>query len=729
MLNKEFLLVGTGSGLTTISEPFRTDKDSLVLNVKFTPKAENLGAVVVQSRRNLVRQEDDKTIVDAEPLANSSSDALEILEKTPGTVVDQDGNVYIASTTPATIYINGREMKLSSSEIASLLKSLPAEAVSKIEILRTPSSKYDASGSGGIINIVLKKGVKLGTNGSVYAGWYQGAYSTEMTGFSLTRNRGKLSSTIGYDFKNRKTFEEINSSRFISTDSTALVQSSFSTYSSNTHFARANLNYAFNDNWTLNFDHENEFVDGLSRSHNTNQISKNNPGTALSNSLASGKNNYNNSYTSESLSSKLKLDSIGSEWTISLDYTYYRNNNNQDYNNALSYPFSKTLLGNGIDQTTQNTWVPQTDLTWKKFKGLTVEAGFKATLGSNATHADYFQDTGTGNIFNPYQSNNYKYKENIIAGYLQGAITKWGFTFKPGLRLEHTDMQGRLLFPGDTSFRLKRTDLFPYVYIRHKLFSIFTYPLVGSAIFRKSIRRPSYESLNPYPEYVDPYLFNKGNPQLRPQFTTTYEVNATYNDIPVFAVGINDTKDIFTQVTYQDEQTKIAYRTYDNLGKNREYYFKLVGGMPPGKKYFMYAGAQYNYNIYNGFYQGQPLNYKRGSWLFFMYQQWKILPSLSVDMQGFLRSKALQNFYELKTFGGMFVSVNKTFLKKKLNLNLALSDVLRTNHTDFTLRQGDIFARGTRYTDTHRFRINLRYNFGLKAKEEKKQSYNIPGEG
>ena len=109
-------------------------------------------------------------------LAGSSSDALEILEKTPGTVVDQDGNVYIASTTPATIYINGREMKLSSADIASLLKSLPAEAVSKIEILRTPSSKYDASGSGGIINIVLKKGVKLGTNGSVYGGWYQGVY-------------------------------------------------------------------------------------------------------------------------------------------------------------------------------------------------------------------------------------------------------------------------------------------------------------------------------------------------------------------------------------------------------------------------------------------------------------------------------------------------------------------------------------------------------------------------
>ena len=77
----------------------------------------------------------------------------------------------------------------------------------------------------------------------------------------------------------------------------------------------------------------------------------------------------------------------------------------------------------------------------------------------------------------------------------------------------------------------------------------------------------------------------------------------------------------------------------------------------------------------------------------------------------------------------MFLSVNKSFLNKKLNLNMALSDVLRTNHTDFSIKQGELSAEGNRYTDTHRFRIILRYNFGLKAKEEKKQSFSIPNEG
>ena len=107
--------------------------------------------------------------------------------------------------------------------------------------------------------------------------------------------------------------------------------------------------------------------------------------------------------------------------------------------------------------------------------------------------------------------------------------------------------------------------------------------------------------LNPYPKYVDQYLFDVGNPKLKPQFTTNYEVNVTYNNIPVLALGINNTKDIFSSVTYQDS-SKIAYRTYDNLGKNKETYAKIIGGIPPGGKYFFYVGVQYNHNFYNGFY-------------------------------------------------------------------------------------------------------------------------------
>lgn len=155
--NHTYLLKVTASGTTGVNREIVVADSSVEINIRLLPFVAALGNITVVSRKPLIRQEDDKTIVDAEALANSSTNAFEVLEKTPGAVVDQDGNVYLSSTTPATVYINGREMKLSSADIASLLKSLPAGSVSKIEILRTPSAKYDASGSGGIVNIVLKK--------------------------------------------------------------------------------------------------------------------------------------------------------------------------------------------------------------------------------------------------------------------------------------------------------------------------------------------------------------------------------------------------------------------------------------------------------------------------------------------------------------------------------------------------------------------------------------------
>ena len=152
--------------------------------------------MTIVSRKPFVTQDDDKTIVDAEALSNSSTNAFEILEKTPGLIADQDGNVYLNSGTPATIQLNGREVKLNTADLASLLKSLPATSVLKIEILRSPSARYDASGTGGIVNIVLKKGIKPGTNGTFNAGYFQGKYATVFSGISMNSTGRKTNKYI-----------------------------------------------------------------------------------------------------------------------------------------------------------------------------------------------------------------------------------------------------------------------------------------------------------------------------------------------------------------------------------------------------------------------------------------------------------------------------------------------------------------------------------------------------
>jgi iron complex outermembrane recepter protein len=201
-----------------------------------------------------------------------------------------------------------------------------------------------------------------------------------------------------------------------------------------------------------------------------------------------------------------------------------------------------------------------------------------------------------------------------------------------------------------------------------------------------------------------------------------------FQDFPVFAFGINETKDIFSNVTYQDDITKIAYRTYDNLGKNKELYFRAVGGIPPGGNYFFYMGAQHNFNEYNGFYQNQPLNYKRGSWVFFMYHELKASRTLVIDIQGFMRTKGLQNFYELQNFGGLYISANKSILNKKGNLIFSINDVFRTNQVTFTLNQPGVIASGSRINDTRRAGVTFRYNFGLSKPKENKAFGAAPSE-
>lgn len=726
-INSNYFIKVSASGVKTVTKEISVADSIVNVNVVLSSKVNNLGNVTVVSKRPLIKQDDDKTVVDAEALSNSSINAYEVLEKVPGAIVDQDGNVYLSSTTPATIFINGREMKLSNTDIASLLKSLPAGSVSKIEILRSPSAKFDAASSGGIINIVLKKGVKLGTSGSVNLSYFQGVYGTLSGGVNLNRSAGKLTSYFSYQFTSRNNYERLNSDRLTPTDS-VVSQKSHTTYPSINNYMSAGIDYAITKKFNLGYDLRITNNNGRSYAENPIEIFNTQNGNLLGKNESDIRNKNVFTYLGNELSSKYKIDSVGSEWTTEFDYYYYKNKNNQDYTNSYILPAFTSIVGNGENKNDKNIFVAQTDLTLKLPLKFTLETGFKATISNSNNSSQYYKDTGNGQKFmDVYQTNTFKYKETITAAYLQVSKTFAGFTLKPGLRLETTDINGHQFVPGDTSFSIKRTDVFPYVFLKHNLWKMFGSPLIGGAIYRKSIKRPYYESLNPYPKYIDQYLFDVGNPNLKPQFTTNYELNVTFQNFPVFALGINETKDIFSQVTYQDNRTKIAYRTYDNLGKNKEVYFKVIGGIPPGGKYFFYVGAQYNHNTYDGLYSNYPLHYKRGSYTFFMYHELKVTKTLIFNMQGFMRTKGIQNFYELNTFGGLFVSANKAILNKKANIILSVNDLLQTNRVSFNLNQGNVHATGKRINDTRRLGLTMRYNFGGKPKEEKK-SFDAPAE-
>lgn len=716
-------------GFSDVEQTVSVTDKPISINVPLKKAVQGLSSVVIVSRKPLVKQEDDKTIVDAEALANTSSNAYEVLEKTPGAIVDQDGNVYLSSMSPAMIQINGREIKLSAADLAALLKSLPAGSVSKIEILRSPSAKYDAASSGGIVNIVLKKGVKIGASGSMNVGYFKGRHSTKTAGFNLNKGDDKVSSYMSYQFTERNNYETINSTRLLSSDNAYLSQAANTTYPSTNHHIGLGTDVTFSKKFNVSYDLRISASDNRSDALNLSQIIGQGNGIVKGVNSSSITNRGTSTYIGNNLSSKLKIDSLGSEWTVQVDYDHFKYNNEQLYNNYYYLPAANSLLGNGNTTNTKSILTVQSDFTLKLKYGITLEAGVKSIASGSNNAAAYFFKTGNSGLQpDQFQTNTFKYNENINSAYLQLSKTFFGFTLKPGLRLENTNIEGRQIIPKDTSLSIKRTDLFPYVYLRHRIAKLFGFELNANAIFRKSITRPYYEILNPYPKYVDQYLFDTGNPNLQPQFTNNYEFNITADDFTIFSVGINDTKNIFGNVTYQDDATGIAYRTYDNLGKSKEVYLRFVGGIPPGGKYSFYAGAQQNFNSYDGFYQGLPLSYKRSSWVFFMYQNYKITPTLNVTANGFMRLKGLQNFYELNSFGSLNISFNKSILSKKGNLILSCNDVLRTNRTTFMLDQGNVSATGRRYGDTRRVGLTFRYNFGIKPKPEAQQGFGAPVE-
>ncbi|RYZ27733.1 MAG: TonB-dependent receptor, partial [Chitinophagaceae bacterium] len=623
------------------------------------PSAKAMTGVVVTARRPLIRQEDDKTIVDPEPLANVSTNAYEIMEKTPGLFVDQDGNIYISSTTPAKVFINGREQRMSASDIATILKSLPPNAISSIEILRMPSAKYDASGSGGIVNVVLRKGVRIGLTGSANIGMNQGRYGNQFFGVNLNNSSGKLSTYININASKRNSYEEIITNRKFAADS-VLSQDALTKYPAYSYYIGYGVNYAINDKWEWSYD--GRFSYNINKSNSVNESIKQQIGTDKlgAQNFAMINNNGKNFSVNQGLNLKYKIDSAGSAWTTDLSYTYSPNNTDQLFTTQFVIPNNITFNGDARIENTFRFGSAATDLS-KKLKGkLTVEAGLKTTAVWFDNNNNYFNQVNGSRVKDNVRTGAYSYKENINAGYGQISKTFGSVVLKVGSRIENTNMTGHQLVPKDTSFSINRTDFFPYVYLSKNLMKIAGYDLRAYLIYRRTINRPAYEYLNPSPRYIDPYLFEAGNPSLRPQFTQTYEANISVDERPIFAFGVNETKDIFNQVVYQDPGNRSqAIRTYDNLGKNKETYFRALGALPPGGKYFFVAGAQYNHNFYQGTYESKPLSFKRGSWRFFTYHNLKATPTTNIFLNGYLILKGQIQFYEISTFGQLNAGISQ----------------------------------------------------------------------
>ncbi|MEY4904207.1 MAG: hypothetical protein RLZZ292_2022 [Bacteroidota bacterium] len=706
-------------GLQPYNQRIRLGQRDTTLTIVLLVSSTKLGEVTVTYKKPLMTQEDDKTIVDAEPLAKLSANAYEVIEKTPGAIVDNDGNIYLGKTEAARVYINGREMKLSSSDLASILKSMPANSIAKIEILRTPSAKYDASSSGGIINIVLKKGVRLGLNGTINGNYFQGKYPKYALGFSINNGTDNTNTYLNYQYNHRNNFETFTSNRFFSSDNSDLIQNSYTTSPTQTHYISTGIDQKITSKLNIAYDFILNKEDGKTLSENQSGLFSKTTQTNFSQNNTSLHSDLGKLNLTNTLTATYKMDTLGSEFVTTINGIFTNATTAQAYTNRLSIPTELSVNGTGDIDGKRTLFTLNSDITKKLRYNFKIETGVKVDFLENKSQSDFFiaQKKDLKN------SAAYSYKENINAGYFQVSKPVYGVTIKAGVRAENTNMLGVQTVPSDTSFRVQRTDFFPYLYVRRKLFDLFKgIGLDGNLIVRRSVARPNYSVLNPARQFTDPYYVQQGNPALQPQFTNTYECNISYNEYPVFAIGRDNTKNVFSKVTYQDPQTKIYTETYDNLGTNQRTYLRLVGGIPPGGTYFIFVGAQYNFDHYKGFYQNEALDLKRKSWVIFSYQELKFNKTTNLGLQGFLQIHGFQNFYDFENLGALNLFFNKKFLDQKLAFTLTVNDIFFTNRPKFTLAQGKLAATGERINDTRRVGLSFRYNFGVKTKENNRKN-------
>ncbi len=712
-------------GFETLDKAINIKPDEREFSFKIKENAITLDEVTIAAKTPLIRQEDDKMIIDPASLVDISSNTLEVLESVPGMYVDQDGGIFLNSATPAKVYINGREQKMSNQDISTILQSLPPGSVQKIEVMRTPSTKYDASSSGGIVNIVLKKGVKIGRFGSLSAGFNQGKYGDKNVGFTINDSGDKSTFYLNADYSLNNREEILNVNRLMQID-TFLYQNATMHRKTHQLFTGYGINYDFNENLNLSYDGRLNFSLQESNTANTN-FSETIDDIKLSANDNSILNNSNFFNIQQDLNLNLKLDTLGSEWDSKFGYNFSDRNSNQDYEYLFTIPDIYSLTGSGENIQLRHFLSLQSDITQYFPKKIKLETGIKSSYQQFGSDANYSVNFGSVSIEDPIRTNSFSYLENINAAYLQMSKTLVKeFVLKAGVRMEHTYMQGNQTIPRDTSFLINRADWFPYVYLSRTVFKMKDFELNGYAIYRRTISRPDYEMLNPNINFVDQFMYETGNPALKPQFTNNIEINVSYEDTPVFAVGQNYTTDIFSGVMYQSpENPNIAVRTYDNLGKSKETYFRGMIGIPPGGKYFFAAGAQYNLNEYDGMYEGEPLQYTRASWRLYTFHVLKLFGNTKIILSGFMMINGQMDFYELHNFGALNIGIRQSFFNDKLTIKINARDILRTMVVAYDINQGSINAWGDRYTDNRRFGINIRYTFGFGKKEDKGGLFNV----
>lgn len=522
--------------------------------------------VVVTSRKPLIEQSDDKIIFNVEnDPATKTENAIDILRKTPFVSVDGDDNVQVNGQSNFKVLLNGRETAMFAQNVKEALKGFPGALITKIEVITSPSAKYDAEGVGGIINIITKKKV-VGYNGSLNTymsstNWYNinANFSAKFGKVGVTMYYGAGGSNNQHGRSRMETVPSIPNSIF-----TRRLLTGDRYMSNFWNFGNAEVSWEADSLTTFSF------YGNISGGNNTLHLVQT-INTSFSNGVDSTSNydlRNKNQYPTKSVGADyIRKFSSNKEKEFSIRFNGEFGNSNTFLNSLMDYQAMPDdyVINNSV--ATNRQYTIQSDYTLPFKNARKLEVGVKGILRrATSDFEGLIKNDANGNYKeNPSNTDHFKYDQDVYSAYSSYNF-KWGKTaFRLGARVEVTDVDGNFI-ASKTRVKQSYVNLMPNLQATFKL----SQPLTMVLSYSDRLQRPYIWNLNPFRNDNDPRFVTYGNPNLDPQVIHSLALQTRYMKGGTFA-GLTFTgtysDNMIVQYSTFDAAAGVTSTTSDNIGK------------------------------------------------------------------------------------------------------------------------------------------------------------------
>jgi hypothetical protein len=695
--------------------------------IQMVMDSKQLKGVEIVKQKPLVERQIDKTVINVEnSVLATGNTALEILQKSPGVTVDKDGKISLKGKQGVTVMLDGKPTYLSSEQLANLLRSTEGNAIQSIELITNPSAKYDAAGNSGIINIKLKKNRNYGTNGSILAGAGYGHYYKANGGLTLNHREKKFNVFGNYDISRNKGFGGTDIMRVnnTTTNQTYFNQTADNyRHRTNSNF-KGGLDYFINDNNTIGFafngynSHGNTDADVLT-------LIGDQPLKTDSSVVAKNPNTYKYTGITYNMNYKGTLDTLGQEITVDADYSQYRGNEDNQFNNvylnAGGQPSKPAYIFRNATPSKTTIWAGKSDYTYPINKEMKLEVGVKASFvktDNNYIFENFLSNTWTNDVT---RSNQFLYSENINAAYANISRKFKTTSVQLGLRAEQTNSKGNSITEQKIVNR-HYLNLFPSVFVNQEL----SKDNEMGVSYSRRIDRPDYGSLNPFVSYLDLYSYRFGNPFLKPQYTNAFELSYSFKKTLNVTLGYSHTKDVISDVLLTDTAKKTIFISNQNLATQDSYNLNISYPLAITKWWSTTSNLN---SFYNKFKTpnllGVPFQSGKLAFNFNSNQTIKLSSSMNFEMSGYYQSRQVYGTILIAPQYSIDLGLSKSFFDKKLNLKFAANDVFNMQRAKITSAiPSQNYVVRERW-ESQVFRLTCTYRFGsneIKAARERSGS-------